>query len=357
MDNSLRLLGRMVGGSTQQSLQDWKTGQMLRALIISGTPAGTGGGRAVLRIGGSEYTVRSQTPLHAGESVQLRVTRSGPETRLQIIETASSATRRTTPSLTRTPLLAVVKSLLSQQIALGRGLQILASKPTSPDAETQRMLNQLVQDRPTLETLGQAQTLREAIDRSGSFLEAKIRGGLKLSPVDFKLQLAKTLGGINNETPSGIRSALEAITARITLNQLHSTSAAQSAAQNHWLIEIPFKTQAGFQTLRLEVEADRNDREETGDASGYWSVRLGLDLPRLGPIEARIRNIKGSVSAHFWAERRTTFAMIQSSLPELEAAWRDRGVQPGVLEAFHGHAPEAATPSDGPGGRLVDRQV
>ena len=358
MDSGLRLLGRVDGGNLQPTLQDWKTGQILKALVVTGTPPEAGGGRAVLRIGGGEYSVRSQTPLHAGESVRLQVRRTGPQIQLQLQRAEAPPANGRNAASAEPPLLATVKSLLSLQLPPAQGLQILMSKLALADARTARQLAPLARHMPNLETLGQADALRAAVERSGNFLEAKLQLGQPPTTGDLKLQLAQALQALEPAAPTALLNTLQGIQARITLNQLHSTLETSSAAQNHWLIELPFRTQAGFQTLRLEVEADRGAKKSADErSSAHWSVRLEMELPRLGPIEARITHIDGTVSARFWATRGETLRLIQGALPDLQAAWRSRGITPGVVDALQGPAPEQSPSQPWTEGRLVDKKA
>ncbi len=339
MQTGIRVDASLGTGISPNSLQAWKTGQVLKAMVVTGTPPEAGGGRAVLRIGSNEYAVRSQTPLHAGETLQLEVKRTQPEPVLQRLAaplpTAGSnriAEPRTTATLEQT-----VKTLLTQQVSLAPSLQTLVGKLPQLSTQTAQHLDALLATLPTPQKLSQADGLRNALTTAGNHLEASLQQGRSPAAADLKLQLVQTLAGLSPADAQTTRASLEGMTARISLNQLHSTQPA--AAGTHLFVELPVRTAQGFQDVRIEIESEHDGRQENPDTPPNWSVNLHLNLPGLGPLEARVASVGGSVSARFWAEQATTAQRIEGALPTLAAAWRDKGLQPGALHAFHGSAP------------------
>jgi hypothetical protein len=341
MQTGIRVDARLgTGGVSPNALQAWKTGQVLKAMVVTGTPPEAGGGRAVLRIGSNEYAVRSQTPLQAGDTLQLQVKRTQPEPVLQRLSTTPQAPesgRQSTARQAVNSLEQSVRTLLTQQGKLSSALQTLTAKLPQLGSQSAQRLENLLATLPTPQKLSQAEGLRSSLSTSGNHLEANLQQGRPPASADLKLQLMQTIAGLSPADARTVRSDLEGMTARISLNQLHSTQTAGTGT--HLFVELPVRTAQGFQEVRLEIDADTGSRHEESDIPPDWSVRLQLDLPGLGPLEARVASVGGSVSARFWAEQQATTRRIENALPELAAAWRDQGLQPGALHAYHGNAP------------------
>lgn len=360
MQTGIRVDARLgTGGITPDALQAWKTGQVLKAMVVTGTPPEAGGGRAVLRIGSNEYAVRSQTPLQAGDTLQLQVKRTQPEPVLQRLATAVQAPPATDRQIATQQALSSleqsVRALLTQQGKLSTALQTLTTKLPQLSAQSAQRLQSLLTALPTPQKLSQADGLRNALATSGNHLEATLQQARPPPAADLKLQLMQTLGGLSPADARSVGGDLAGMTARISLNQLHSTQTA--AAGTHLFVELPVRTAQGFQEVRLEIESDSGRPREGSDMPPDWSVRLQLDLPGLGPLEARVASVGGSVSARFWAEQETTAHRIESALPELAAAWRDQGLQPGALHAYHGQAPAPAGGLPDTASGLVDTRA
>ncbi|MEJ2480738.1 MAG: flagellar hook-length control protein FliK [Acidihalobacter sp.] len=341
MQTGIRVDARVgTGGASPDALQAWKTGQVLKALVVTGTPPEAGGGRAVLRIGNNEYAVRSQTPLQTGDTLELQVKRTQPEPvlqRLSVTPQAPGAERRASTQQSTNSLEQSVKSLLTQQSSLSNALRALTAKLPQLGAQTTQRLETLVASLPTPQKLTQAEGLRNAVATAGNHLEASLQQGRPPAATDIKLQLAQTLAGLSPAEARTVRTDLQGMASRISLNQLHSTQPA--TAGTHLFVELPLRTAQGFQEVRLEIQSESGGQPESPESLPDWSVRLQLDLPGLGPLEARVASVGGNVSARFWAEHQATAQRIEGALPELAAAWRDQGLQPGALQAYHGRAP------------------
>lgn len=346
MQTGIRVDARVnTGGVSPDTLQAWKTGQILKALVVSGTPPEAGGGRAMLRIGSSEYAVRSQTPLHTGDTLQLQVKRTQPEPvlqRLSVTSQAPGAGREISAQRSASSLEQSVKTLLTQQSSLSSALQALTAKLPRLGAQTTQRLETLLASLPTPQKLTQAEGLRNAVATAGNHLEASLQQGRPPAATDLKLQVTQALAGLSPTEARAVHTDLQGMASRISLNQLHSAQAATTAG-THLFVELPLRTAQGFQEVRLEIESESGGQHESPDSPPDWSVRLQLDLPGLGPLEARVASVNGNVSARFWAEHQATARRIEGALPELAAAWRDQGLQPGALHAYHGRAPASAS--------------
>lgn len=349
-----------VGGC--QNLRNWKVGQVIKAVVISGTPPEQGGGRALLRIAGRDYAVRSNLPLAAGDSVALKVTRLKPETVLQIAKPPVGARSNASPiqsdAAKLESLASSIKSLLGKQTELLSGLQkLIAAKPSLNPATLQN-LDRLQKNTPDLQTLGNAVSLRKTLAQSGIHLESMLLQGKTPAAGDLKLQLMNISQSLGNQSWVGLRQTVDAMLARISLNQLHGTSLAQTQNGIHWLVEIPYQTNGTFQAIRFEIEYRHEPSESSSDmADEIWKVTLDMNLPSLGFIRTVINHSQGVTSARFWAENPETFARLHKEMPSLKQSWQARGLKPGALQAFQGKPPNDYKSNISADNSLLDTHV
>ncbi len=349
-----------IGGS--QNLRNWKVGQVIKAVVISGTPPEQGGGRALLRISGRDYAVRSNLPLAAGDSVALKVTRLKPETVLQIAKPPAGASSNAPPiqsdAAKLESLASSIKSLLGKQTELLSGLQkLIAAKPSLSPGALQN-LDKLLQSTPDLQTLGSAVSLRKALAQSGIHLEPMLLQGKTPAAGDLKLQLMNISQSLENQSSAGLRQTVDAMLARISLNQLHGTSLAQTQNGIHWMIEIPYQASGTFQTLRFEIDSRHESSESSTDmADDTWKVTLDMNSPSLGFIRTVISHSQGVTSARFWAESPETFARLHKAMPSLKQSWQARGLKPGALQAFQGNPPNDYKSNISADSSLLDAHV
>jgi hypothetical protein len=128
----------------------------------------------------------------------------------------------------------------------------------------------------------------------------------------------------------------EAALARIELNQLRAVPRGEGAPPG-WLVEVPVRSGDRQDLLTLRVEPDpRTDPD--GHPRG-WSVSLSLDLPELGPIQARVGWQARTVTATLWAERPETLERLGRHSGELADALRAAGLEPAAIRCLPGPGP------------------
>lgn len=351
METDIRVTAPPRPGRVAAALQAWKVGQLLKAVVVSGTPPA--GGRAVLRIGSGEYAVRSQTPLQSGETLHLEVRRLQPS---PLLQRAAPPSAGAGDAPAESALERSVKTLLARQTRLSAALQTLSQRlPQLPPAAA-RPLAELFAALPAPQELAQPARLRAALSAAGMPLEAALQRDAPPPAADLRRQIGQALAAWPADAHD-LRPALEGMAARLTLNQLHGVRP-PNAGGAQWFVELPLRTAQGFREARFEIET-RPQGEGNGRAAAEtrddWAVAVQLDLPGLGPLEARLAARGGSVSAHFWAERADTAGRLDDALHELAAAWRDKGLRPGALHAHHGRAPARDAEPHGSGGLLDAR--
>lgn len=317
-------------------LAAWRVGQVLSALVIEGTPAQAGGGPARLQVGNLQIPVRSQTPLQTGESLRLNVQRAGKEIILTRAPTTSAPVTAPTTTVAQT-----LRNLLPAQQALDvalRGLsKLLPQLPTTAAAPARELLGSL----PTPAQLTTGSGLKQAILSSGTLLESRLAAGTPPAPQDIKAAAARLLLAlpVQGSAAGAPRQLAEGLMGRIGLNQLQSQSPSGNTV--YWSLELPVRTHAdGFHTVQLEVQTE--EKGSTDAESGpNWNVRLHLDLPRTGPLDAYVTSRHNTLSAHFWSTDAATAARIAKALPDLARAWSAHGLATGVLQSHRGEAPRS----------------
>lgn len=213
------------------------------------------------------------------------------------------------------------------------GVQVQQSRGQSATTETSSASEQAVQAPVALslplaagrgaEALAAA--LARAVGTSGLFLEAHAAQWARGErPLELLLQEARGLASAPSATVPASADA---------------RAAAQLQALQRQALHLVAEAWEG-QPVRLQIERDleRNPQAANlGDASGLFQATLSLDLPRLGPIQARVRVLDGTVGVRVEAGRTAAFA---PALDALGGALAARGLRVAALELAS--APEGA---------------
>lgn len=253
--------------------------------------------------------------------------------------------------------------------------QVLGSKGLPP--EVKAAIGQVLALRTPTDAPITAETVKQAISRSGLFLEARLAGG-EPSPMDMKAALLMlqqilaptapgaasrpqrppppptTGGALAGQAPAAptldaeaealvpqLRGEVEQALARQTLHQLASLPNGGPGA--HWMFELPLATPQGPAIAQFAI--DRDDPPRGGsDNPPTWQARFSLDLPELGPVHVSLRMDGERTAVTMWAET-----------PEGLERLRSRGGElTGVLAADVVFRPGSPRPPEPPPGRLVD---
>ncbi|MDP1732147.1 MAG: flagellar hook-length control protein FliK [Devosia sp.] len=241
--------------------------------------------------------------------------------------------------------------------------------------------------------------LKQAVLRSGVFLEAMARPGAAQSPPqgDIKsalLQLRALLGAwlggevapvapvtrrppppTRGAPPRGLRSEMptlpetatpketgrallgqtEAALSRVRLLQLASLprDAARAAmpgtaAAAEWNLELPLLLGHELALAQLQIARDGKGRSERGERG--WRMRFSLNFSALGEVGAQVSLLGKSAGIVIWAEEDETAAAPQEMLPELTPALAAKGLAVGSVRVRHGRPGPVRQPS----GQLMD---
>jgi len=225
-----------------------------------------------------------------------------------------------------------------------------------------------------------AETVKQAIARSGLFLEARLAAG-EPAPMDLKAALLMlqhalapiaprgaarpqrptpappTAGGaLSGQAPAAptldadaepatliplLRGEAEQALARQTLHQLASLP---DGANARWMFELPLATPQGPAIAQFAIDRDDPRRTDPGEPPA-WQARFSLDLAPLGPVHVSLRMDGERTAVTVWAED-----------PEgLERLRRGGDELAGALAADVVFRPGSPRPPEPPPGRLVDR--
>jgi len=300
-----------------------------------------------------------------------------------------------------------VQSAAPRQGGLGPLMADLAQALASPDlppAVREAGVRLLGLRTPLTPTLS-AQDLRQAVARSGLFLEARLAAqaatGAPLPP-DLKaalLNVREALAGwaaraappgasappsaaaappppfrggpVAAQPPAStplpadpqvvarrlVREA-EGAVARQELLQAASlpsarpADAAEPPGRSHWLFEIPFATPQGTAVAQFEVERDGGgaDGGAPSDAPPHWRARFALDVEPFGPVHAQVTLSGARAGVQLWAERPETALALRAHQDLLRGALELAAYAPEVA-VMTGAPPKPAAPA----GLFVDR--
>jgi hypothetical protein len=248
-----------------------------------------------------------------------------------------------------------------------------------PKAVTQAAA-QLWQALPDAESLGDPETLANAIRRSGAFLEANLadasRGSVdpKALATDLKalmITLSRTLRDHGarpsaahtdtqmNAAPPTARGPLTALNAspatfslldgaeqqlnelsrqtdgalaRLTTTQI--TNTAPDPAVQSMLVELPVRHEDRASMLRLRVEHDESRKRQGGGDS--WSVEAAMDLGQVGALHAKVTLTGHRIGVQLRAESPAIVNALSARAGELESVLREAGLEIDRIVCLHG---------------------
>jgi len=392
-----------------------RAGQQLDAVLTR--PVDAGQTRALLELAGNRINVQLSQALPGGMSQQLKleVVTPGTIAALKILTTPvarpvdstsiSQALRTTLPRQAPLPPLLGNLALIAKDHAANTSPGII-----SPTTQTtlQRItllprplveqIRAVVERLPDGSSISTGDGLKQAVARSGLFMEARLAQilqqpatGTTMPPIDFKggllslllilLDFRKSMPPtpanttpVPNATPhaqTGTQATLnqqmnlqQLLTellrnvgsglARLQLSQLVS-SAPEEDGKRAWVMELPVRNGEHIDVVQLRIEKEKNQRSSKKPA--VWTVTLALELHGLGPVQARITLAGKTVSTHFWAEHVSTTKLIGQHLALLQKRYQEVGLTTGALKAHHGTAPEPVSPDANLPHILLDEKV
>ncbi|MGZ8238436.1 MAG: flagellar hook-length control protein FliK [Methylobacter sp.] len=162
---------------------------------------------------------------------------------------------------------------------------------------------------------------------------------------DFKANLLKFIQALKQEIthqgeqPSNqadldllknLQHKTENTVAKLALDQLMSLPKEDSPKQL-WIIDIPFIDRQQAQSVRIEVQRDKENKAQSGN--GNWSVNITLTPPGLDTIHC-IASYRDNVINTFFKSRNTqTTELIKHNLDYLKNQLEESGLKTGHMDA------------------------
>jgi hypothetical protein len=327
-----------LGAAAGASSEGWRIGNVLSARPLGVSEQGL----LVLQVGA--LTVEAEAPgTKLPPQFQVRVLSVGAQPQLEILgadthpdSSVHQALRERLPQQNGyAPLLATVGALSQWSIA----------KQLPPYVRSALAL--LEHSMSTPRELATAEGLRQAVNRSGLFLEAQLaqapasdattahddmkgallrlvtilkdqpllgessdtevdppllyRGVLPQGRAPLPLELASTTDA--TDLLPRLYTDVQAALARLEVAQLQ-------ANPNHWIVEIPVQNEEAADVLQLSLKHEP-------EAEQGWTMGFSLDLPTLGPIvgELHLRGLR--LSVRLWAQHRDTVDLLEEQFENM----------------------------------------
>ena len=327
-----------LGAAAGASSEGWRIGNVLSARPLGVSEQGL----LVLQVGA--LTVETEAPgTKLPPQFQVRVLSVGAQPQLEVLSatapldsTVHQALRERLPQQNGyAPLLATVTALSQWSVA----------KQLPPYLRSALAL--LEHSMSTPRELATTEGLRQAVNRSGLFLEAQLaqaptndatvvqddmKGALLrlMTILQGQATLSESSGDevdppllYRGVTPQGrlplppelattsdatellprLNTDVQAALARLEVAQLQ-------ANPNHWIVEIPVQHAEGADVLQISLKHEP-------EAERDWTMGFSLDLPPLGPIvgELQLRGLR--LSVRLWAQLRETVDRLEGQFADL----------------------------------------
>ncbi|WP_186342924.1 flagellar hook-length control protein FliK [Allochromatium palmeri] len=134
----------------------------------------------------------------------------------------------------------------------------------------------------------------------------------------------------NNSRTASLARDVEGMLKQVVTKQLQSLDS--PAGQNQWLLELPFRTPTGLQALEADI---RREQARDGSEHETWSMRLRLDLPKLGPLNILLTLRNERLNASLQSADADGAQQIRQHLSELRARLEAREIEIASLHAGH----------------------
>ncbi len=349
---------------TPAQIKNWVAGQVLKASVIKQLSNTT----LLLKIGNTQLTAKTKLSLPPGSVLQLKVVTKSEQPLLQIINHRSS---KTETSLT------VLRQTIPKQTPLSDLFPALKLVDQRLPQVIQHAVQSLQMGLTSRMDLLNPEGIKKALIQSGTFLESNLKDPKFAVSVDGDLKgkllrlsdllLNENKNQKNNAVKNSILSLLtdnkampdlqrhvESALARIQLNQLNSLPHDEQHSQV-FLMELPIKENENIDVLSLKINEEEQQTSEQ-ESSKRWSIKLSFDLNTLGSIHAKLTLGDEKIKASLWAEKETTFNLIQNNLNLLYERFTGAEFIDPEVKCYKGK-PEAETPLPSGYNELIDVKI
>ncbi|UPG89171.1 flagellar hook-length control protein FliK [Luteibacter aegosomaticola] len=359
-----------AAGTTAATTQTWAVGTLLSARLLAQIDVA----KVLLDIGG--VAVEADAPgTSLPQQFQVRVMTQGPQPQMEVV-LGNTDERVAMQGL---------RERLPQQNGYSQLLSVLSALSRRPVARVlpeplRTALATLEASISKPEDLGTPEGMKQAIAKSGAFLEAHLAEPQNEAPAadDFKaalLNLRRALTDIpqtrqamiqapsrpftdtppplaqralvaqpraeelrtqemlaDEETADGLvshlRTDVRAAVSRVEIGQLESQPHA-----GLWMIEIPLTGVRGYDVLQLRIEEGKPSAIEP---EGMWTVGFAIDPPTLGAVQGEVQLRGTRVSVRLWAQYPETVARLEDEFTTLRRVLEKSGLQLDHFACMHG---------------------
>ncbi len=322
-------------------LKQLQVGQILPAKVLAELKPGL----LRLQLAATELLARSEVRLAAGTDLRLEVIKGQPLPELRILREPTSPDLRE-----QAARFAIARQLPATEVR--QALTALKARPLpGPLTEAVRQLGTVLQEAGIRPTQLTAEQLRQAVNLSGLFHEARLAAGLPIEPADTKTRLLQLLamlkgnaaveqrpatpppaGDPTTRTPGSAGDSLlnrlirlvEGSVARIQLQQTAALAIDDSQRQA-WQIDLPIHLPDDTDDLMLRIEREASRGDTGGEAA--WAVKLAFTFDSIGTLQCRIALAGERVATTFWCEQADTSRRLEQRLPSLRDALEAQGLE------------------------------
>lgn len=285
-----------------------------------------------------------------GQYLTLEITKTGAMPEFRIIPSVSNITQEKITELVKLFLPRHESSpVLLNQIM--KDLPQLIKNENVAQA-LKRIAVEILQNLPAQEQLTNSQGIKQSINNSGVFLEAKLpsmAGNSELNvEKDFKANLLKFVHALKQEVTTQneqktqeadlnllkyLQQKAENAVARIVLDQLISLPKEDNPKQL-WNLELPFMDRETAEATSIEIEWEKEKDRQAG--SSNWSVNITITPPGLGTIHCVVAYRNGVINTYFRSQKTQTADLIKHNLDYLKGQLEDSGLKTGNMSAQDG---------------------
>ncbi|MBM6551274.1 flagellar hook-length control protein FliK [Marinomonas ostreistagni] len=324
---------------------------------------------ALVSDGKQQFTLNTQHPLKAGDTVNVFVDKNN---QLQLYPSQR-------PSSTEVTLSEGLKQALPKQITaqefvgMIRQLNQMTQAGSALPEKVSQALEQLVRQLPNLQSVTQSsEGIKQALQSSGLFSEANLAQRTHLN-TDLKLNLSRLENAVADvakqpnpqpipatqaNTFNLVSGAIERITTGQVRHLVENAQAQQDGTLLPLSMEIPIKDGRASSVVNVKIDKDHSQSSDTEPHQRRWLVQLKFDFEETGRFEARTSIQGQKVGIVFAVEEAATEAMIRQRLDELRSNLRNKDVSIETLDCFRAKLKDPTSSShehsDQPPKRLID---
>ena len=361
-------------GLTSAGQTALRPGQIVAARVESHLPDGT----ARLAFGETRIDVRLPGRAETGATLRLQVLRTAPDLAFTLLgRTAGpSGTPGAYPVLPKglqADLQNMIRTAIVDQDSVApllTGLdRLLSSGGTAVPQGVRQAMEQLLGLRLPVNPAPSGEALRDAIKKSGVFLEANLaRGSIPAHGGDMKAALLALQAGLRLWLGGGVPAA-DAEAAKSLLSQTRAALSRLRLAQTgslpdpaelqgrrgekpaEWVFELPFHS--GDRTFGVQLRIEREGGGGGAEEDESWRIRFSVDAEPLGPVHAVVTLRGGALGISIWAERDNGADLLRRRVPDLAQALERSDLEVAGVNVSVGSPPRRAHPS----GAVIDRRT